>query len=481
MSGTPTLDRPEPPLAGALEARPADMRARRARQEGFFGAIPARAFEEPVVAGRSLLWRWALISDPAGVRRVLVENAANYPKTRMDLAFFAALFGGGLLGLDGEDWRRHRRIMAPAFDPRSVTGYGAVMAKTLQLFLARWEALPEEAPIDMSTEMTALTLEVISHTVFSSDGAELMGPIRELLLHGLHSAAQANVLDVLPVVGALRMGARRRKLAAASQPLDAAIEGLLERRKAMGKDAPVDLISRLMAARDGETGGRLTGKEIRDEIVTIYLAGHETTASTLSWTWYVLSQRPAHLARLQAELDEVLAGRAPQAEDLPRLPYARRVVEEAMRLFPAAPGLSTRRALADDEVCGVKIAKGTAINILRWVLHRHRRLWDAPETFDPDRFSPERSADRPRFAYLPFGAGPRVCIGQVLAMSESILSLAALAQRYSARLAPGAKVVPTSNVTLQFRYGLPMILERRTARASAPAPGASVMARVAAE
>ncbi|HEY2047736.1 MAG TPA: cytochrome P450 [Caulobacteraceae bacterium] len=451
-----------PPLAGSHE----DMRRRpkherRRRQEGFFGVIPERAYQEPVFVGRSLFGSWAVVSDPAAVRRVLVEQSANYPKTKMDIEFFAAIFGGGLLGLDGEDWRRHRRIMAPAFDPRSVASYGPAMATTIQAFLRRWDALPDEAPIDMCQEMTALTLEVISRTVFSADGGEMGGLVRDVLLRGAASSEAANLLDLLPVIGPWRMKRRKKELSEASQPLDAAIEALLAQREARAHAGPADLIDRLMAARDAETGGRLTAREIRDEIVTIYIAGHETTASTLSWTWYVLSQRPAHLRQLQAELDAQLGGRAPEPADLTRLPYTRCVVEEAMRLYPAAPGLSSRRAMADDELCGVKIRKGTSVNILPWVLHRHEQLWPDPEEFDPDRFSPERSADRPRFAYLPFGGGPRVCIGQVLAINEAVLALAALAQRYSARLAPDANVAPKANITLQFQYGLPMILERR--------------------
>jgi cytochrome P450 len=191
------------------------------------------------------------------------------------------------------------------------------------------------------------------------------------------------------------------------------------------------------------------------------MAGHETTANTLSWTWYLLAQRTRSAARLHAELDDVLGGRPPGPEDLPRLTFTRRVIEESMRLYPAAPGLSTRRALADDEIAGRRIPKGAAVSILPWVLHRHRMLWDDPEGFDPDRFSPERAAGRPRFAYLPFGAGPRVCIGQVLAMNESILLLATLAQHYQPRLSPDADVVPRPNVTLQMRHGLRMTLDRR--------------------
>jgi cytochrome P450 len=471
------------PLAGSLETmRQQWERGRRGRRrDSMFGAIPETSYEEPIVVGRSMvLWSYAIVSDPAAVRRVLVENVANYPKTRMDLAFFAAIFGGGLLGLDGEDWRRHRRIMAPAFDPRSVASYGPAMAATIQSFLERWDALPDGAPIDMCQEMTALTLEVISRTVFSADSAGMGELVREMMLRGFESASEANILDLLPVIATLRMRARRRRLARASAPLDAAIDALLAQREGRPGDGRADLIGRMMAARDAETGGRLTAKEIRDEIVTIYIAGHETTASTLSWTWYVLSQRPAQMVRLQAELDELLAGRPPGPEDLPRLTYTRRVVEEAMRLYPAAPGLSTRRALEDDEIGGVKIRKGTSVNVLPWVLHRHRSLWDDPEAFDPDRFSPERSGNRHRFAYLPFGAGPRVCIGQVLAMNESILALAGLAQRYSARLAPGAEVLPKANVTLQFEKGLPMILDRRAPRRQASSPAGAPAAATSA-
>jgi cytochrome P450 len=452
-----------PTLAGALApaARPRNDRRRRARDQPFPG-LTERMFEEPIVSGRTLFGSYMLVSDPAGVRRVLVENAANYPKTAMDLRFFTALFGGGLLGTDGEVWRRHRRVMAPAFDPRSVAAYGPAIAASARDFLVRWGALADGAPVDMAQEMKALTLQVIARTVFSTDSAEIIDLIGGTLSRGLEAASQANILDLLPVIGEWRMKARERRMAAGSAGLDEAVAALVKAREANLAAAPADLLTRLVAAKDEEGGGGgLTPKEIRDEIITIFMAGHETTAGTLAWTWYVLSQRPVEAAHLGAELDAVLAGRPPTPEDLPNLPYTRRVVEESMRLFPAAPGLSTRRAREADEVCGHPVPKGAAVTVMPWVIHRHRRLWDDPERFDPDRFSPEGAAGRPRFAYLPFGAGPRVCIGQVLALNESILILAALAQRYSPRLAPGAQVVPQANVTLQFKNGLKMTLERR--------------------
>ena len=453
-----TLDSPAPSLAGATPSLAA--KGRRRARDPLYG-LSAAVFEMPILSGRTLFGRYVIVSDPVGVRQVLVENAANYPKTAFGLRFFAALFGGGLLGIGGETWRRHRRVMAPAFDPRSVAAYGPAITATAEAFLERWAALPDGAPIDMAKEMEVLTLRVISRTVFSTDGDEIIDLISGALRRGLEAAARANILDILPVIGDVRMRSRERRLAVASGPLDAAVARLVSEREANLATAPADLLTRLAAAKDNEGGGGLTAKEIRDEIITIFMAGHETTANTLSWIWYLLAQHPAEAARLHVELDAVLAGRTPVQDDLPRLAQTRRVVEESMRLYPAAPGLSSRQALADDEVCGHKIQKGVSVSVLPWVLHRHRRLWDAPERFDPDRFSPERSAGRPRFAYLPFGAGPRVCIGQILAMNETILLLAALAQAYAPRLAPDARVVPKANVTLQMRHGLKMILERR--------------------
>lgn len=422
--------------------------------------LPPKAYQELMFQGRSISGRWLLVSDPAVIRRVLVENAANYPKTAFDTRFFAAIFGGGLLGLDGEDWRRHRRIMAPAFDPRSVAAYGPAMADSISAFLARWDGLPDGALVDMAEEMTALSLEVISRTAFSTDSAEMSAHVRHTVDAGIAAASLANILDLAPVLKDIRMRQRARAVGRASGGFDRAIEALLHVRSG-SPEGPADLVTRLMHARDAEGGASLTAKEIRDEIVTIYIAGHETTASTLGWTLYLLSQRPAVGERLREELDDVLGHRDPRPEDLPRLVYARRVVEESLRLYPAVPGLSNRRALEADELGGRRVAKGTGVFILPWVLHRHEKLWDQPERFDPDRFSPERSAGRPRFSYLPFGAGPRVCIGQLVALNEAVLSLAAIARRYEPQLAPDADIALQANVTLRAKFGLPMQLVRR--------------------
>jgi cytochrome P450 len=241
--------------------------------------------------------------------------------------------------------------------------------------------------------------------------------------------------------------------------LDAVVARLIAEREAQPGGS--DLLSRLIAARDAETGIGMSAKEVRDQVVTIFVAGHETTAAAMAWIWYLLSQHPAEEALLHAELDTVLAGRAPSHEDLPRLPYTRMVIDEAMRLYPPAPGTSTRMALEADEICGVKIPKGAFVCVVPWITHRHKSLWDRPERFEPERFSKAASEGRPRFAYIPFGAGPRVCIGASLATTEMVLVLASLAQRYRLTLAPGHQVEIHHQITMRPKGGLPMIVTRR--------------------
>ncbi len=449
-----------PPLAGLVDYRTlTGAAARRARKERIFGNIPERAFDELMFKVRGPLGSFLIVSDPAGVKRVLVDNVANYPKTQMEQRFFRALFGAGLLGTDGEVWRRHRRIMAPAFDPRSVASYGPAITRACDAFYGKWDAVPPGGVVDVGADMSALTLRIIAGTMFSADTDDVISLVADTMKTGF-DISQFNILDVLPITGGIRMRRRERRMAEQFRPLDAAINRMIEARHKDPQAAAADLLGRLITAHDDSGDMAMTSREIRDQVITIFIAGHETTAQAMNWTWYLLSQHPAEEARLHAELEAVLGGRTPTQDDLPKLPYTRRVVEESMRVYPTAPGISARIARADDEICGVKVRKGTSIAIAPWLLHHHRRLWDEPNRFDPDRFLPERSAGRPRFAYLPFGAGPRVCIGHVLAMNEAVLILASLAQRYRLRLAPGQDIVPQANVTLRPKHGLKMIVER---------------------
>jgi cytochrome P450 len=313
--------------------------------------------------------------------------------------------------------------------------------------------------------MTDLTLKVISRTMFSADAdniSELMG---ETLRCGME-AMDFGLLDGLPLVGPLLLKRKMDKIHRVFARLDGAIFGLIDARAKAPRAGTPDLLDRLIAARDpseggNETGARMTNREVRDETVIIFIAGHETTAVAMTFVWYLLSQHPKEEAKLHAELDAVLGGRAPVYEDLAKLPYTRMVIEEAMRLYPPAPGISNRRAVAEDTLCGHKIKPQGNIIIAPWILHRHKTLWDDPLRFDPERFSPERSQGRHRFAYLPFGGGPRICIGAALAMTEASLILATIAQHYRLRLAPGAPIELRNRITLRPKDGMPMVLERR--------------------
>jgi cytochrome P450 len=377
----------------------------------------------------------------------------------MEQRFFRALFGDGLLSSEGEKWRSHRRIMAPSFDPRSVASYAPAMTESSVELADAWDRLPPGTEIDASSEMTNVTLQIICRAMFSRDGGEMATMTGSALSRGADEAFNFNLLDILPIIGPRRIAKKVKLMGEIFAPMDGAIGRLVEARRADPRTT--DLLGRLVAALDEETGAKLSPAEVRDEVLTIFVAGHETTASAMTFVWYVLSQLPEWEAKLHAELDAVLGGQPPTEADIPKLALTRRIIEETMRLYPPAPGLSARVALEADEVAGARIPKGGTVVVSSWVLHRHRLLWDNPERFDPDRFLPERSAGRPRFAYLPFGGGPRVCIGQVLAMTEATLILATLAQRYRLRLRPGHKVTIQSRVTIRPRDGLPMTLERR--------------------
>src|SRR5215469_5385994 len=422
-----------------------------------FERLPLIAFEQPVwkVSRFSNTW---MINDPAGLKRVLLDNVANYPKTDLEQRFFRALFGDGLLSAEPDKWRAHRRLMAPSFSPPSVASYAPAMVECSVEMADAWSTLREGAEIDVSNEMTNVTLQIICRAMFGSDGGEMAQVTGSSLSRGADEAFNFGILDILPIIGPPRVRKKERMMGEIFAPLDGAIARLIEARKANPKP---DLLGRLVAALDEETGAKLSPAEVRDEVLTIFVAGHETTASAMTFAFYVLSQRPDWERRLHAELAEVLGGRPPTEADLPKLTLTRRIIEETMRLYPPAPGLSARRAIAADEVAGVRIPKGAQIIVSSWVLHRHRALWDNPEHFDPDRFLPERSAGRHRFAYLPFGGGPRVCIGQAMAMTEAMLILATLAQRFRLHLRPGHQVAIQNRVTIRPRDGLPMTLERR--------------------
>jgi cytochrome P450 len=344
--------------------------------------------------------------------------------------------------------------MAPAFQPRRVAAFApAIVAAT-----ERWvgKQADDTAPIDMAQEMSGLTLEIISEIMFSAADDPAIAVIGASV-DRYQKSVRPTIADLLGLPSWWPRPAIRRaaKLFIES---DRAVTALIERRRA-APDAAEDLLSLLMAVP--ESGDPpLSPREIRDQVATVITAGHETTAKALCWTWYLLSLHPAVEARLHAELDAALDGRSPTHEDLTRLVYTRAVLEESMRLYPPAHTFS-RCALRPDRLGNFDLPQGAEVLIVPWLLHRHRRLWRDPEVFDPERMSSEQTAARPRYAYIPFGAGPRICIGAHLAMTEAMLILATVAQRYRPRLVEGADIEPVGLITLRPRHGMPMRLNHR--------------------
>lgn len=438
--------------------RPNLRRSLRAMRQNAQTAFRPEDFSADIISQR-VLWRsMFVINEPSAIRHVVLDNAANYNKSEVSRRLLEPGLGRGLLTSEGETWRRHRRIMAPSFDPRSVTGYAPIMTNLTNQLLEIWDALPEPRELDVSAAMMQLTLHIISNAMFSSDSDEIVDSVERGV-----GTYQTKVRPTLPDVLHFPIWLARLLAPIPTRifdEFDRKVDRLLTERGKMPDTEPKDLLARLIAARDSETGGGMTPKEVRDQVVTIFMAGHETTSLALSWTFYLLSEHAAAETKLHEELAAVLNGRTPTHADIPDLRYTRMVIEESMRLFPPAHTFG-REPIADDEILGRRIPAGADVLILPWLLHRKPSLWPDPERFDPERFAPERSAARPRFAYIPFGAGARICIGAAFAMTEAVLILATIAQRYRLHLVPGHPVEPQGLITLRLRHGLRMNLERR--------------------
>jgi cytochrome P450 len=344
------------------------------------------------------------------------------------------------------------------FHPRRVQSFVPVMTSVTEAMLARWDALPSDRPVDIADHMMRLTLEIIARTMFSDDLGGAIAALGQAATEYQLSRGRSSLIDLF---GLPRWVPRpgERAAARAVARMDRMIDGLIARHRENGADTE-DLLTLLLAARDAETGEPMSDTQIRDEVATILLAGHETTANALAWTWYLLSGDTAVAARLHAELAVVLGGRAPTAEDLPNLVYTRMVLEEAMRLYPPAHSFS-RQAVAEDWIAGRHIPAGAVVIMAPWLLHRHRKLWKEPDEFNPKNFAPERAAARSRLAYVPFGSGPRSCIGASLAMTEALVILAMVAQRYAPRLVPNHRVMPIGLITLRPEGGMPVFLDQR--------------------
>lgn len=393
-----------------------------------------------------------MVSDADIMHEIVVKQAANFVKdpTYTDKKRGLARFlGNGLIVSDGEFWKRQRRLVAPALHVKRVESYAEAMVELALRHLERWY---DGMMIDVDDEMMALTLAIVARTLFNSDvsgDAARVGRAMTILQH------VGSGVDLLPVWVPTPKHVRERW---AVSTLDRVIARMIVEWRAEERDRG-DLFSMLLLAQD-EDGTRMDDRQVRDETATLMLAGHETTANALNWTWYLLAQHPEAEAKLHHELDSVLEGRSPALDDLKRLPYTEQVIKESMRLYPPAWGFG-RMAAVDTQVGGYDVPKGSIFNLATLFMHRSPRYWDAPLEFRPERFSPENEARLPKGAYLPFGGGPRVCIGNSFAMMEARLLLAAIASRYRLRLASDTKVEPDPLITLRPKGGIRMRLERR--------------------
>lgn len=389
-----------------------------------------------------------LVTHPDGVRHVLQDQNKHYNKDTRGYAIMRTALGQGLLTSDGGFWLRQRRIAQPAFHKRRLQSFAAQMVQAADAMLDRWRL---GQPLDVASELMGLTLRVVVQTLFGADETPPVAQVAhalEVTLRTLNARTMGLwVPDRWPTPQNLR-------LRAALQTLDAVVMGYIQARRAdPALSERADLLSMLVQARDEDTGEQMDDTQLRDEALTLFLAGHETTASALSWTLALLSQHPAVARRLRAEVVDALGDAPPTFEDLARLPYTGQVLDEAMRLYPPAWTLA-RRAQRPDTIGGFHIPDQAYVIICPYATHRHPAIWDNPEGFDPDRFAPDAAAARPRFAYFPFGGGPRLCIGQSFALMEAKLILARVTQRVALSLVPGYLPTPEPLITLRVRDGL---------------------------
>jgi len=395
------------------------------------------------------------VNSPEGVQHVLQLNNQNYTKQSIAFKGLRDLIGNGLLLSDGNFWLKQRRLMQPAFHRQKINNFGAMIVQEVQTNLQEWQANAASGQLlNLSREMMQLTLSIITRALFNDRIGDESGAIGASITTLLEDNIYRFDHPFYP--SRWFPSPRNRRYAQAKASLHAVIDGIINRRMASSRDYG-DLLDMLVQARDEESGEGMAPEQLRQETITLFLAGHETTAVLLSWTFYLLAQHPQVREHLQAEIQQALAGRTPSEADLANLPYTRLVLDETMRLYPPA-WVTNRKAVRADEIAGYAIPAGAEVSISPYVIHRDPHLWPDPEQFDPERFSPERSAGRHRYAYFPFGGGPRLCIGNHFALLEAQLILVAICQRYTLDLAPGREVEAEPLITLRPKDGPWMIL-----------------------
>ena len=390
-----------------------------------------------------------LVNDPDAIKHVLVDNAKAYTKSRNYVGLKVVL-GEGLLTSEGDAWRRQRKLAQPAFHKSRLDGFARSMASSTRDLLARWQAEGDAKTFDIHAEMMRLTFRIVGLTLFSTDvddDACEVGPALDIAMHwaNAHAESFVPIPRFVPTPANVRFNR-------AMKTLDRVVNGMIETRRHRENPGD-DLLGMLMSAVD-EDGGRMSDRQLRDELLTMVLAGHETTANLLTWTFVLLSRHPEVAQRVREEAIAVLGSdRDPTLDDVKSLPYARMVLDEGMRLYPPAWTFE-RQATERDVIGGYTVEPGHVVAISPYILHRHPAYWENPETFDPERFSPARSQGRGKYTYLPFGGGPRTCIGNHFALMEAQIILAMIARDYRVDLDPSHPVVLEPVITLRPKHGI---------------------------
>jgi cytochrome P450 len=396
-----------------------------------------------------------LLVHPDYVKHVLQDNHLKYPRPEFVASKLKGVVGDGLVANEGDVWLRSRRLAQPAFHRQRIASFATLMTDTAAEMFKTWSGYAEHgAPVDIKSEMMHLSLAVLAKALFKADWGRYAAVVEPAVGIALAHTNRRLTAPIDPQRLPLRS---TRQFNKAMSDLNAIVYQLIADRRGSKEDRG-DLVTMLMQAKDEETGETFDDKQIRDEVMGFLIAGHETVSAALTWTWYLLAKNPESWRRLKQEADAVLGGRTPVLEDVPKLRYTSMVLDEAMRLYPPIFVLM-RCNQQEDEVGGYRIPARSNVVICPYVTHRHPDFWENPEGFDPERFSPERSAGRHRTAYLPFAVGPRKCIGDSFALLEMQLIVAMAVQRFQLSLVPGHTVVPQPAISLRPRDGLMMTIE----------------------
>ena len=455
-----------PPYPPRLTKPPSAWRRVTLARRNFLAMWEERAFEFEFSATRVFMRKTFVCNNPESVQFAFSQKNASFERKAPQMRYaLEPLIGDGLFISDGETWRKRRRIVAPIVHVSRLAKFAPIMVEAAQEVQDRW-AKSEGSTVDMLVESATLTAEIICRTLF---GRKLGRDYARQIVDGFSEYQRViGQTDLLSLLGLPDWIPRwySRAIDNSVRSIQDVLSQVIESARAQAGADDSSVISQLLNARDVETGEPLDPEALRNEIAVLFMAGHETTANSLTWVWYLLSQAPAVEAKLHAELDSVLGGRPPTLADVPKLVYARAIFDEALRLYPPVPILP-REAVREEYFRNVRIPKGSLIFVVPWLLHRHKKLWDKPDHFIPERFLPENSGSISKFAYIPFSIGPRICAGMSFGLTEAILCLATLAQKFKLRLQPGYVVNPVCRLTLRPEGGMPMTILARTEFAGA--------------